>query len=228
MLPAPIRASSQKGITMQNKTKGLIAGVAGIALLTGGSTFALWSASDSIDGGEIINGNLAVTAEESLTWVDASEDRTGGNHPIDLTTWRMVPGDIARGTQTITVELTGDNLVADLGLSYVVPQGGIATDVTATYTLFDGSEEIATGIYGEGKTVRFAANDDGQGSTADTTSPDVAVVVDADGTKTLTVVVDVAFDRNATGSMKGSSVLQNMAVTLGQVREGAAFVTPAA
>ena len=53
---------------MNNKTKGLVAGLAGAAVLAGGSTFALWSDSDSVDGGAITAGNLDVAAIGTPAW----------------------------------------------------------------------------------------------------------------------------------------------------------------
>ena len=62
---------------MNKKTKGILAGVAGGALLLGaGGTFALWSDQATIPGGNITAGQLDVNAKE-LQWFDVSNDHGG-------------------------------------------------------------------------------------------------------------------------------------------------------
>ena len=59
----------------------LLAGAAGVALLIGGSTYALWSQQASLNGGTITAGNLALTAA-ALGNYDVSADRvTHGTSP---------------------------------------------------------------------------------------------------------------------------------------------------
>lgn len=60
---------------MNTKTKGIVAGVAGAALLLGaGGTFALWHDEGQVAGGVIRAGHLKVVAEETQ-WFDVSPDR---------------------------------------------------------------------------------------------------------------------------------------------------------
>jgi alternate signal-mediated exported protein len=60
---------------MNTKTKGIVAGVAGGALLLGaGGTFALWHDDAGVAGGIIRSGHLDVEAEDA-TWYDVSPDR---------------------------------------------------------------------------------------------------------------------------------------------------------
>lgn len=108
--------------------RGLVWVAGGAALLLGGSTFALWSASDTFAGGTITAGDLNVDAGTSA-WYDTSADRQDavaiadvGGTAVDLTghaitdpgTWRMVPGDEATLALPFTATLQGDNLVAAL------------------------------------------------------------------------------------------------------------------
>lgn len=188
---------------MKNKTKGVIAGIAGLALLTGGTTFALWSDQASVDGGTIVNGNLAVTADP-IAWVDLSPDRTDSPHAIDLNTWRMVPGDIARGTLDLQVTLEGDNLVATLDVdrsaTAALPEG-----VVVTYDVLDSAgTSVASGSMG--------------------TPTDLEL----DSSGTYTVLVDVAFDVDTSerDQVQAQTVLGDIVVSLDQVREGAGFNTP--
>lgn len=60
---------------MNTKIKGIVAGVAGGALLLGaGGTFALWHDEAGVAGGEIRSGFLDVDAQETR-WFDVSPDR---------------------------------------------------------------------------------------------------------------------------------------------------------
>ncbi|MFE5307525.1 SipW-dependent-type signal peptide-containing protein [Isoptericola sp. NPDC056573] len=59
---------------MNTRTKGIVAGVAGAALLLGaGGTFALWHDQGQVAGGVIRAGHLKVQAEETQ-WFDVSPD----------------------------------------------------------------------------------------------------------------------------------------------------------
>lgn len=209
---------------MRNRTKGAVAGVAGVALLLGGTTFALWSAQDSVAGGVITNGTLAVDAGE-ITWVDVSPDRTDSPHPItDTGTWRMVPGDVVEGTSAIEVTLVGDNLVAELGVGTTGP-GSLPEGISVTYAVEDATGTVlATGALGEDAALRFAANRQGQDA-GDPENPAPTVVVDEDGTADLTAVVTVTFDAAVTGttSAEAQTVLGDLDVTLQQVRTGTDF-----
>jgi alternate signal-mediated exported protein len=130
----------------------IIAAVAGAALLVGGSTYALWSATASIDGGTITAGDLDLEAGTLSAW-DVSEDRTDidsdgvataassdpefaavtlaglSGHLIDsLDTWRMVPGDTVALLFPYKITLVGDNLVAALEMPGVDTLIGTTTD----------------------------------------------------------------------------------------------------
>ncbi|MGR4010380.1 alternate-type signal peptide domain-containing protein [Leucobacter sp. 1207-22] len=98
---------------MKKSTAGIVAAVAGGALLLGGSTFALWSDSVKEAGGQITAGNLDVNLV-GTTWQDVS-----GTTPknIDLATFKIVPGDTIKGSFAVDLALKGDNLNAELRLS---------------------------------------------------------------------------------------------------------------
>jgi len=216
---------------MKNKTKGLIAGVAGIALLTGGTTFAVWTAEESIAGGVITNGSLDVAAVDTLTWVDATPNRSDAGHPITVGTWRMVPGDVAEGSQVLDVTVVGDNLVADLGLS--TSDATVPAGVSVRYAVYQGddpstSEPVADGEFGEDVSLQFAANRDGQGG--DPARELGTIFVDEDGKAELSVVVRVTFDAagGSATSANATTVLGDLGVSLSQVRTGVAFTPPSA
>jgi alternate signal-mediated exported protein len=197
---------------MNNKTKGVIAGIAGIALLAGGSTFALWSDSDTVAGGTIVNGDLDVAALGALSWKDVSGDRTDSPHAIDLASWKMVPGDTIVGTQEIDVALLGDNLSAKLSLSKAaadtLPTGvSVAYDVTnAAGTVLQSGTDLTTVIVN----LQSAQNPDVPAYTT--------VGSSLDNTADLKVVVRVTFDANARVSTLATSTLSGLSVDLKQVR----------
>lgn len=93
-------------------TRGVVAGLGGLALLLGGGTFALWYQSDSISAGTIDSGALSFSAGTS-TWTD----QTGTPTDIaDISAFRIAPGDTVRLTVPLTVTAKGDNLKATLKL----------------------------------------------------------------------------------------------------------------
>ncbi len=59
----------------------VIAAAAGAALLIGGSTYALWSATDNINGGTITAGRLDLTVGDIVAY-DVSSDRTDSSEAI--------------------------------------------------------------------------------------------------------------------------------------------------
>ena len=180
---------------MNKKTKGVLAGVAGIALLAGGTTFATWSETLTQDGATITSGKLDITGVSTPVWYDVTAGRpdadattpvTGrAGHTIDAATWRTVPGDSAEATYSFDVALEGDNLAAQLDVSnlrVVAANGG-----TAAFKIYDGTgNEITSKLVGGRLT--FVGPDAGvdprgvAGSVAvdTTTAADVHVVVTVD------------------------------------------------
>ena len=180
---------------MNKKTKGVLAGVAGIALLAGGTTFATWSETLTQDGATITSGKLDITGVSTPVWYDVTAGRSDAaattpvtgraGHTIDLATWRTVPGDSAEATYSFDVALEGDNLAAQLDVSnlrVVAANGG-----TAAFKIYDGTgNEITSKLVGGRLT--FVGPDAGgdprgvAGSVAvdTTTAADVHVVVTVD------------------------------------------------
>jgi alternate signal-mediated exported protein len=93
---------------MNKATKGAIAaGAAGILLLGGAGTFAVWSDTGSIDPASISTGVLRLGLGTG-TWYDATPGTTGtiGN----ITNFDIVPGDTITYTVPVTITAEGDNL----------------------------------------------------------------------------------------------------------------------
>ncbi|UZN02238.1 alternate-type signal peptide domain-containing protein [Cellulomonas sp. S1-8] len=221
---------------MKNKTKGLIAGVAGIALLTGGSTFALWTASSTVAGGTITNGNLAIAAVGTPGWKDVSTDRADrgtAGHDISLATWRMVPGDVAEGTYGFQVALEGDNLVANVGVDTTV--GTLPTGMSVTYDVVSATGTVLANdiALGTDSAVRFAAPRAGQAAGAPANAAPTIVVdrtalATVNPTSNMTVVLTARFDAGtaATTSASATTALGSLVVNVNQVRTGTDFVVP--
>lgn len=96
---------------MNKLTKAALAGAAGIALLLGGAgSLAYWNDSADLGGASIAAGTLTITSNTDGAW-------TNGGSPVDLATFRAVPGDELVYTATFDVTATGDNLSATVALT---------------------------------------------------------------------------------------------------------------
>jgi alternate signal-mediated exported protein len=228
---------------MNNKTKGALAGVAGVAILAGGTTFALWSDSASVNAGVITAGNLDVATVGKPTWFDVSSDRTDADdttpvsgidgHVIEnLGSWRIVPGDTVEGTQGVAIALEGDNLQAELTVgSSAEIAGNLMSGLRITYDVYDKfGAPIAEGVeFGKSTSMRFQASGDGQAAGED--DPRVLVITDtalrSDSSSNLDVVITAKFDENTDERhlTQAYAQLQQIKVDLVQVREGSGFKT---
>ena len=132
---------------MNKLTKGSIAGAAGIVLLLGGAgTFALWSDSASVPGGEINTGTLSFT-EGTGAWNDISADVAGqpiAILPGDLPTYLIVPGDTLEYSNDLTIDATGENLLANFGYTWTAP-GTLPEDVTVVVSVVGPGGPVAAG-----------------------------------------------------------------------------------
>ena len=127
---------------MNKLTKGTIAGAAGIALLLGGAgTFALWNDSVNIPGGTISSGDLSIDDTSVGVWRDVSTDKTPV--VIDPTTFLMVPGDTVEYAQDVTLNASGDNLVANFG--YTSTGSTIPAGFTVAVSVLDSGGLPVTG-----------------------------------------------------------------------------------
>lgn len=212
---------------MNNKTKGAIAGIAGIALLAGGTTFALWNDDAAVAGGIITAGNLEVATVGTTQWVDISSDRTDATHPINLNTFKIVPGDTIQGTFGIAAALEGENLVADLGLSLAGDaEGGLLADVkgvSVKYSLVNATTGVAVPgadniKLGTPAKVAFAAADNTGNVEPGTVLPTLPAALPT--AANLNVVVTATFDKDTDEQLrtKATADLQDLGVTLDQTR----------
>lgn len=85
--------------------KAIAVGGAGLALLVGGGTFALWHDSDSISGESINSGELHFELGAG-TWSGP------GGAISDISTFLISPGDTVTLTQNVTITALGDHMQA--------------------------------------------------------------------------------------------------------------------
>ncbi|MGW9569104.1 alternate-type signal peptide domain-containing protein [Prescottella equi] len=118
---------------MNKKTKGAIAAGAAALILAGGAgTFATWNDSESLPGGTVIAGKLALeTVGGPGVWKDQA------NNTITLDSYKAAPGDQLTYTTTVKVIAVGDNLAATLKANAGSITGDLASqlDLTTTATL---------------------------------------------------------------------------------------------
>lgn len=87
-----------------------VASALGLALLMGGSTYALWSATDtSTTGSTITTGDLKVTAASVQKWFDVT-DSANPTEITDLSAYRLSPGRTLQLKQDLNVIALGDNI----------------------------------------------------------------------------------------------------------------------
>lgn len=140
-----------KGADMNKVTKGTIAaGAAGVLLLGGASTLALWQDAQTIDAGKVSTGVLDLSLGTAGAWMDISEGAPGTE--LEGT---IVPGDKISYTQPVTITAQGDNLkgeftIDDASLQDAVGETGleeVSIDVEPT--------DLPAGLVAQGDVLSF-------------------------------------------------------------------------
>ena len=104
---APGRTAKRKSL------KGVIAlAAAGLVLAGGGGTYALWSDQVTLNGGNVNSGELKLVDTQPGTWFDLSSGTATAI--ADISTFRVVPGDVIEYRVVTTIAADGDNLKATL------------------------------------------------------------------------------------------------------------------
>ncbi|MDR1790962.1 MAG: alternate-type signal peptide domain-containing protein [Propionibacteriaceae bacterium] len=117
---SPNTEASRRG----RRVKAIIAGVAGVALLLGGTTFANWSAGFNQSLGTITNGDLDVAVGAGgvkyYSW-KAGNDNAFGKSNItlipDISQFKAVPSDTIEMQIPVDVTLVGTNMQAQFKLA---------------------------------------------------------------------------------------------------------------
>ncbi|MCC3292061.1 MULTISPECIES: alternate-type signal peptide domain-containing protein [unclassified Arthrobacter] len=97
--------------------KGALAiGIGSAMLLGGGGTLAVWNDSEKANAGTIVSGDLDVTAAAGK-WTNKAGTE------IDITKYKVVPGDELTFTQDVSLQLDGDQMKATLVINEDVTNG---------------------------------------------------------------------------------------------------------
>ncbi|MFT4083272.1 MAG: alternate-type signal peptide domain-containing protein [Nocardioides sp.] len=99
---------------IKKSTKGsLAAGAAAVLLLGGAGSLAYWNSTQDVAGGDIVTGDMSITAPTCTDWTLDSAEETAGD-TFDPTSDTLVPGDVITETCTTTFNGTGNHLRATL------------------------------------------------------------------------------------------------------------------
>lgn len=116
---------------MNKAIKGAIAaGAAGILLMGGAGTYAVWSDTKNIDAAAVATGELTL----ALTGTAPAWTYSGGSTAVSSN--GIVPGDVIKSTQQVTITAKGDNIAGQLtvgALGGTLPEG-VTAAVTTTET----------------------------------------------------------------------------------------------
>lgn len=205
---------------MKKTTKGVLAGAAGLGLVLGGATFALWTDSAPMDTRDsIAAGNLDV-AVWADSWYDVSPDRTDKPHKINIHEFKIIPQDEIQRDYKVKVALEGDNMVAQLRLTNDGKplRGDLAEGLQVSYDLLDADGNLISTDIDDDVFVALGAADNS--NIATTTIPvDGHLGRGAD----FTVRVTVKFqDVDEQDLVRTHARLANADLELKQVRHGEA------
>jgi alternate signal-mediated exported protein len=129
---------------MHKPLKGAIAlGAAGLLLLGGAGTYALWSDSVELSGGTINAGQLEFVSTTIGVWRDASAGPPGTTIP-DIGNFSIVPGDVLTYSLSTTLRAQGDNLAATIAAdpSTIAGDQDLLDDITVTTAVGTGGTAI--------------------------------------------------------------------------------------
>lgn len=192
---------------MNKATKGaMAAGAAALLLLGGAGSLALWSDSESVDGGAINTGTLDISSAAG-TWQDVSVPGV----PVDISDislFRMVPGDTVEYTTEMTVTVIGNNLSAD-----------VEFDPTFVPVFTEGPDAGILAARNITRVAPTAANFtvDVDAFREGTTTP-VTTITDADDNLVIDVTVSIAFDAIDQVGINTTASFEDFDVTVQQVR----------
>lgn len=158
---------------MKKTTKGALAAGAAAVLLAGGAgTMAAWTGSQSLGGGNVSAGNLAITQQDAGNWHWGTAAAPGAAI-TDITQVSLVPGDSVTYTGTYKLALSGTNLKAKVTASGGALSGDLGSYLdVAPASNVDLSNLTAANnnqVVNAGATITFKAdtgNTDGAGKSA--------------------------------------------------------------
>ncbi|SRR5580765_69803 len=117
---------------MRKSTKGSLAAVgAAVVLLGGGGSLAYWTSSQTVAGGTVNSGHLALITDATNVgcgaWtLDSGEQAPGTYAPGDP----LVPGDVLSRSCAYTIQATGNHLRATVSATAPSASGALAAALT--------------------------------------------------------------------------------------------------
>ncbi|NYE96576.1 alternate signal-mediated exported protein [Psychromicrobium silvestre] len=135
---------------------GVAAGIAGILLLGGAGTYALWQDSKTVDAGTVQTGQLKLNLGAAGVWKDVSTDVTGAP-TIDPATFKLVPGDTIAFTQNLTILASGNNLKGQLTIDQSTVQAAIPVAWQPYITITVAPANLPAGITNTAGVLSFSA-----------------------------------------------------------------------
>jgi alternate signal-mediated exported protein len=178
---------------MGKATKGVLASLGGALILLGGAgTLAAWTDSQTITGGSINSGHLAIVTDATNTGCGPWTLDNGEQAPYTYTAGDpIVPGDVLTRSCAYTVRATGNHLRATVGISAVNFSG-------------------TNGNFGGKLTASVSA--------VKLNGTPAASFTESDNGATLTASVTVTFNSTADNSTQNlSTIFDNLTLTATQV-----------
>lgn len=128
---------------MNKLVKGSIAGAAGIALLLGGAgTLAYWNDSATLsNAGTVGSGKLDIADGTGGAWVDTNNS----NASIDISEFKIVPGDNIKYTESFVISAVGDNLAFTIANTVPATLSNMpSAGITSTYVVKESDTVVPT------------------------------------------------------------------------------------
>lgn len=177
---------------MNKVTKaGISAGIAGLLLLGGAGTYALWQDSKTVDAGTVQTGQLKLTLGAAGTWKDISSDVTGAP-TIDPAVFKIVPGDTIQFSQGVTILAEGQNLKGQLTIDQSTVTAAIPVAWQPYVTVTVAPSGLPAGITNNAGVLSFTAP----------------------GSYTFNVGITVAFAKGTNASATDDETIENQTANL--------------
>lgn len=187
--------------------RAFIAGAAGIALLAGGTTFALWTEAATVNGGSVTAGSFDFATSGTAQWTDTKNAKVITKDVNNKLVFLAVPGDVIKLVQPSTIKATGDNLKAQLTAISAAAQANMAANgITVNYSMYKGTDTT------------LVANRIVAPTALGASAPAVAIPASVAAGDTYTIVLDVAFSASAPIDLQGVNTnLGDITFTMDQV-----------
>lgn len=210
---------------MTTKKKSILAGgmaALAIASMVAGGTMANWSDKANIGGATLTAGNLDIEAGKEAKWVDVSTDVDKALKPIDLKSFRTVPGDVLEGRYPFSVALEGDNMKAQMRITLPEQSTGDLLNDSHGVTLNYAIHKTSDGTTPNGKALaQGKITEEETGVNLELTPEDVGRVALEEGdAANYVVVVKATFDKETSNQerVKATASLEEIQADLTQVR----------